>query len=393
MNMKIKKKKKKKILQIGKYYFPFQGGIENIVQNISEGLYHDGHTVEVLCSAQKAKNEYDEVNKIKITRTARLLTLFSQPILPFLFFHLWKALKGKDIIHLHSPNPLAEIMTLLIPSKIPIVITYHSDIVRQKTLLLFYRPFLMMALKKAKAIIVPTQNHIKYSPFLPKFEEKCHIVPFGQKMDYLVRTQKTDLLINQLKKDHGRFVLFVGRVVGYKGLTYLISAMKNSPYHCVIIGSGPLEEELKQQIKNQNLEHKVSMLGKVMDDELFKAYFYACEAFILPSISANENFGVVQIEAMYCERPVITTSIKSGVPAVGIPNKTTLLVPPKNPNALCEAMSKLYHNDILRKSLGKEGKKRADMIYTLDKMIQGHNQVYDLVSKAQHLMSDKETAA
>jgi glycosyltransferase involved in cell wall biosynthesis len=345
-----------KILQVGKFYHPYKGGMETVVKSLCEGLAEQGHDVTVLCSNTKFKFERETINGVKVLRSPSLGVLFSQPLCLLMPLFLLRYAKKYDTVQIHSPNPLIEFAMVFI-RHLNLFSMHHSDVVRQKFLKTFYSPIYKMFLKKVKAIFVPTQNHIEYSDSVKAFENKCELVPFFIDESRLPLNEEVEQSIQDLKQKHGRFGLFVGRLVGYKGIDVLIRAAKDVDHKVIVIGQGPLKDSLEEEIKKHHLENKVILMGRIDSSTEFAAYYYACHYVVLPSVTPNENFGMIQLEGMFCEKPIITTNLKSGVPAVGIPGETTLLVEPGDSDGLASQMTQLINDEVLAKRLGKSGKK------------------------------------
>jgi glycosyltransferase involved in cell wall biosynthesis len=377
-----RRSKSLKILQVGKYYSPFRGGVESMVQGLSEGLAKKDVEVTVLCASHEGEQGEEIIEGVKVIREKRYTTLFSQPITPGLLKDLHKLCRSMDLVHVHSPNPMAEFFTLFIPPEIPVVVTYHSDIIRQKILGPLYRPALRAFLNRANTIVVPTLNHIKYSNILHEYAAKCQVIPFGVDDTPFEATYSIKKKASELHETYGDFVLFVGRLVEYKGLEYLIEAMKNVNAQACLVGKGPLKLELQKQIQNLRLEERVHLLT-VDDNETLNAYYHACALFALPSVTPNENFGIVQLEAMHCGRPIVTTDLKSGVPAVGDRDVTCRIVPPRSSEALSLAINELLENELLRSRFGKAAKEKASRLYTLNAMVTSYHDLYlDLLGPA-----------
>jgi glycosyltransferase involved in cell wall biosynthesis len=359
-----------KVLQVGKFYDPYPGGMETVLRNICQGLRFRVD-VRVLV-ANTCASTVHENKDFPITRAASLGTVFSTSICPS--FPFWLKKFSADILHVHIPNPLAELSYFLSGRNTEMVAHFHSDIVRQKSLLLIYKPFLNRFYKRAVRIIVPTPNHINCSPFLPLHREKCRIVPFG------ISSRDFDLNHEEKKKvDHLKeevpTLLFVGRLVYYKGLDILIHAMADIQAKLWIIGNGPLETELKKLVLKLNLEKKVRFLGTVKQRDLVYRY-HACDMLVLPSVANSEMFGMVQLEAMACRKPVIATKLPTGVSWVNQDGITGILVPPKDVSALARAIQRLIQNPSLCKEMGQAGRKRVEEIFTIEKMVDGIMEVY-----------------
>jgi glycosyltransferase involved in cell wall biosynthesis len=358
-----------KILHVAKYYHPYSGGMESVVKDLCEGLVQKGHDVTVICSHDKATNEEEHINGVRVVRVARTGVLFGQNINPGFLKKLIELSNGKDLVHVHCPNPQAEAYCLGIPKDIPLVATYHSDVVRQKVLLKLYRPIFKKFLNRLQKIYVPTENHIIYSQFLPDYREKCELIPFGIREDFLATNDQNLKWAQDLRREHGPYALFVGRLVGYKGINVLIEAAKNFKHKVLIVGTGPEKENLEKKIKKLGLGDQVKLLGKVVDPAHFVGLYHGCEMLVLPSVTPNENFGVVQLEAMACSKPVVTTDIKSGVPVVGEKGKTCLIVKPGDPVQLSNAMNMIFNNLELKVSLGKRGRERFETHFMWKNMI------------------------
>jgi glycosyltransferase involved in cell wall biosynthesis len=360
-----------KVLQVGKFYDSYSGGMETVLKNLCEGL-KSKVDLHVLVS-NSSFGTIHEHSDFPVTRVGSLGTLLSTSISPSFPFWL-KKLSG-DIINVHVPNPLAELSYLLSRADGNLVVHFHSDIVRQKKLLRFYKPFLDTFYKKAVRIITPTPHHITCSSFLPRLQNKCRIVPYGiflKEFDLSIGQMR---MVDNLRDDRQPKVLFVGRLVYYKGVDILIQAMSNIPAKLWIIGTGPLEPYLKELAVKLDLKKKVEFLGTIPNRDLV-SYYHACDLFVLPSIAFSEMFGMVQLEAMACRKPVVATNLPTGVSWVNQDGLTGVLVPPQNVLALAQAMQKLIQNPSLIREMGEAGRKRVEEIFTAEKMTDGVMEVY-----------------
>jgi glycosyltransferase involved in cell wall biosynthesis len=355
-----------KVLQVGKFYPPFKGGMETVLEDLATGLAEHNIQTRVICSGDKDK--VIQHNNLSVYIYKSYFSFASQPFTPKMILTFYHHIYWADVIHIHSPNPIAEILSLFIFNK-KIVCTHHSDIHRQKFLKLIYFPLWNLFKKKVKYFSVPTINHIKYSDMINDCEAKTKIIPFG------IREEKYKK-IKEIKTHNEKYLLFVGRLVGYKGLKFLIDSMSQIDCTLIIIGRGPLKDELQQQISDLNLSQKVFIKSGVNSQEELNMYFKNAYAFILPSISKNENFGIVQLEAMLFSLPLIVTNIKSGVPLVGEPNRSTLLIEPKSSKELVQAIQKLLDDPLLAKKLGARGHELFQEKYRFEKMILDHIKLY-----------------
>jgi glycosyltransferase involved in cell wall biosynthesis len=364
-----------KILQLASFYTPTIGGMETVLQDLSEGLVASGDEVTVLCSSPNVHRADEIVRGVRVRRLSSLGKLLSQPMTPMLPLALRRLHHSFDVVHLHMPNPLAEASILALPRERPFVVTYHADIIRQRVLKTFYGPVQQAVLARSRRIVVPTENHIRYSEVLPEFASKCAVVPFGISRDRYRLEESARDLSRQLRQRHGRFVLFVGRLVYYKGVVDLIESMLNVDAKLVVVGDGPLRAQIAAKVHALHLEARVSLLGALEQPEL-NAYFDACEVLALPSISRSEGFGMTLLEGMLFGKPLVTTQLPSGVQIVNEDGHTGIQVQPRDPIALGAALRRLLSDDALRTTMGTAGRARLDERFSVDEMIRGYRDVY-----------------
>jgi glycosyltransferase involved in cell wall biosynthesis len=359
-----------RVLQLGKFYDPFVGGIETVLKEICESLAEQVQ-FQVLVANTRCRTEHEN-GKVPVTRVASMGNLFSCSMAPS--FPLWARRFDPDLIHVHLPNPLAELSALIADRDIPIVAHFHSDIVRQHNLLRLYGPFLEAFYRRANRIIVPTPRHIEISRFVSKHREKCRVVPFGVPLSRFELDETARKKVDGLR-DGLPSVLCVGRLVSYKGVEFLIRALERIKTRLWIIGTGPLEGSLRNLAQEKGLAHRVEFLGRVSAQDLV-AYYHACDVFVLPSITNAEMFGVAQLEAMACRKPVISTNLPTGVPWVNQHGKTGYVVPPRNAEELAKGIQHLISNPQLREEMGEAGRMRVEQHFTSTKMAAAVLQVY-----------------
>lgn len=364
-----------KVLQVNKLYYPHTGGIEKVVQQLAEGL-KDRTDMEVLVCQERGRSRTEIVNGVTVRRAGSLGVLFSLPIsLPFLW-KLRKLSRSKDILHFHMPFPLGDLGCLLSGYKGKVVVWWHSDVVRQKTLMKFYRPIMDKFLKRADVIVVATKGHIDGSDYLPKYRDKCVIIPFG--VDQAIEKKADEYIKKQpvLRHKDKINMLFVGRLVYYKGCDILLKAFRTvTGAELTLIGSGELEATLKEQAKVDGTLENVHFLGSVDEEQLSQA-FADCDVFVLPSVLKSEAFGLVQIEAMAYGKPVINTKLPSGVPYVSPDGVTGLTVPPSDPEALAKAMQWMVDHEEERLQMGRKARERVKEYYRTEQMLDLVYQVY-----------------
>ena len=235
------------------------------------------------------------------------------------------------------------------------MIWYHSDIVKQRFVAWLLKPLFRYCLEAAKFVIVSDLAIAKNSGLLSTYKGNLVAVPFAQRIpDDLTHGKHTERI--QL--------LAVGRLVYYKGYEYLIKAMQGLTADLVIIGTGPLRQDLEMLVKSLQLDN-VQIISPVTSDDLTR-YYRNCDVFILPSVENSEAFGLVQLEAMSYGKPVINTNLPTAVPSVSLNGVTGITVQPKDVVALRVAIQTLLTDANLRNQYGSAARKRVKSNYSFE---------------------------
>lgn len=380
-----------RVLQIFKYYHPSVGGVEKVARDIAEGLKGRIET-KVLTSHEDLRTVHDEVNGIEVIRAGRVTTRFSVPLAPRFPALMRKMATDVDILHFHLPYPLADVSYLLSRPHGRIVAWWHSEIVRPKQLTKLYRPLLDRFLKKADRIIVAAPQLVDNSSFLRRFREKCRVIPIGIDTGRFEPTDAIRAKVQGIRGAHGGpIILFVGRLIYYKGVDYLVEAfgrLQNRTATLLIVGEGPLQPQLEALASEKGIRDRTVFLGQVDDDDLL-GYYHACDLFVLPSIANTEAFGIVQLEAMACGKPVVSTDLPTGVPFINQHGKTGLIVPPGDAEALAGAIERLLDDPALAARYGEAGRKRVHEEFTREKMLDRVLDLYHEVMNAKSGRSDE----
>lgn len=361
-----------RVLHVGKFYAPHRGGIETHLQFLCTELrkYAD---VRVLVASGERRGSEEIIDGVPVTRAATPFSLASAPLCPGMIRAIHEA--QADIVHLHVPNPSAIMAYLASGHQGALVCTYHSDTVRQKILGPLFEPIMTQVLKRCDAIIVSSPNYIDSSPVVRRYKHLCHVIPFGIPVDEFERADHG--AVREIRERYGpNMIMSVGRHVYYKGFQFLIEAMERVNGKLVLIGDGPLRGECENLIRTKKLEDKVFILGRVED---VVPFYHASQLFVLPSIARSEAFGIVQIEAMACGKPVVNTNLDSGVPFVSLDGVSGLTVPPGDTVALAAAINTLLGDDELRARYGAAARRRVDQLFTLEAMTNKMLDLYEQV--------------
>jgi glycosyltransferase involved in cell wall biosynthesis len=294
-----------------------------------------------------------------------------------------------DLIHIHLPNPAAVLVYLASNHPGPLVVSYHSDTFRHKLLARAFEPLLKRTLERSQAIIASSQECVDNSPVLARFKTRCHIIPFGIPIkDFDVCDSDA---LQKIRERHGkRIVLAVGRLVYYKGFEYLIRAMQTVDAKLIIAGDGPLAGALQREIDQSGVAHRVSIIGGVTD---LVPYYHAADVFALPSTTRTEAFGIVQLEAMACGKPVVNTWLRTGVPSVSLNGITGLTVPPADHGALAAAINLLLDNPELRARYGAAARLRAQSEFSDELMTERTLELYRSLMKRTPINASKLVTA
>jgi len=351
-----------KILHISKLYYPWTGGVERNLQELVESI-NEKTGVKVLCCEVMGKTKHEKINNVEILKSCSLGLILSIPISPCFPYHFKKLTKEADLIHYHSLFPLAESMEIIFNPGKKKIVTIHYERLRRNYLMVIYKPFLREFLKRMDIIIIPSKAFLN-SKLISGFEDKIEVIPFGidiKKFELLPHIKERK---EEIRKKYGfPIILFVGNLLPYKGLKYLILCNERYYGKLLIVGDGSQRDELIKIVHKNNLMEKVYFLGKKSYAELV-SFYHASDIFVLPSL--YESFGNVQLEAMACGKPVINTNIPTAVPEVSVHGETGLTVPPADSSALTEAIKRLLDNNEERIEYGMRARQRVENFYSIE---------------------------
>lgn len=361
------------ILHIYKDYFPVEGGIENHIKQLAEAQAARGHAVSVLVTSRNRRTHVEHINGVRVVFAARLATISSAPVSPAMFALL--ARERPDIAHVQFPYPWGEVANLFFGRARATVMTYQSDIVRQKYLRVVYAPLMRRVLARVDRIIATSPNYMASSRVLAPFRDKCTAIPMG--------IDPTPFLIPARPRGEvggGEIrLLFVGALRYYKGLQYLLAALPAIPgARLVVVGTGPMGRAWQALASELGLAGRVDFVGEVPNSQL-PPYYQACDIFVLPSSERSEAFGLVQLEAMASAKPVVCTELDTGTSYVNVNGETGLVVPARDPGALAAAVNRLCADARLRARMGEAGRARVLQEFTLAKMADRVMETYSAI--------------
>jgi len=281
-----------------------------------------------------------------------------------------------DVIQIHYPWPFADLVHILSGVRKPVVVTYHSDIVRQGWLEQLYRPLRRLFFRSVDVVVATSPNYMDTSTFLQRVKEKCTTIPLGLCPEsYTPPSQAAQSGITE--KFGSGYFLFVGVLRYYKGLDILIDAAARNGLPVVIAGKGPEESSLRAEVRRRALRN-VHFTGFVSDDEK-AALFKSCRAVVFPSCLRSEAFGVTLLEGLLFGKPLISCEIGTGTTFVNIDQETGLVVPPRDAMALALAMRLLHENEDLAEQMGKSARERFNRVFAGDIVGNSYAKLYQKV--------------
>jgi len=355
------------ILHLGKYYPPEPGGMEYVVKSLAEATRSElNHYCLVAAKAGETRVE-NPANGITVHYLKERGTLLLTPVLPSLPFvlHRLRMTMRPSVIVLHYPNPMAIVavfLSLLLASKREaLVMWHHADVIFEERwkrfLYALFRPIEEFVFRRADAFVAATPHHVRESAILRRFKNRAFTIPFAVPDAWFDASPEEEAAGAKVRaRLGGRFLLFVGRFVPYKGLDTLLAAAGSIDARIVLVGTGPLEGYLRREIVAKGLAEKVSLSGNVED---LRPWYLGCEFLVLPSNSALEAFGIVQIEAMALGKPVVSSDLPTGVTYVNRNGKTGLTFHVGDDAGLAEACNRLLSDTILRGRLGENARRRT----------------------------------
>jgi glycosyltransferase involved in cell wall biosynthesis len=353
------------------------GGIPEAIACLAKGMSPQ-HESCVLVARSRGWGRHYTFDGIPVEALASLGTLFSTPIAPSFPFVLANRSRKVDLVAFHHPFPLNDIAaTFGIPRRTALVVHWHAEIVRQRSLTRLVTPFIRRTLARAQRIIVSHPSLQSESPFLAAHSEKCSTIPYGVDVSYWTELDSPQhRRVEQLRSQHPRLVIATGRLVPYKGFRVLIEALRQVDATAIIVGEGPLRGELLQTARQLGVDHRITLTGKLSRDDL-KVHLHAARLYALPSVTPEEAFGIVQLEAMAAGLPIVNTALPTGVPRVARHGLEGLTVPPNDPVALAAAIRQLLADQELAQRLGSTGRARATAEYGVEAFVKRTEGVYE----------------
>ncbi len=354
------------------------GGIEQVIHQIATGCSKFGVKTDVLSLTTQQVERTTAMDGYLAHRARMDVQIASTGFSVSALFHFAQLVKKADIVHYHFPWPFMDLVHFAVRVKQPTVLTYHSDIIRQKNWLKLYRPLKSIFLGDITRIVATSPNYLETSAVLGKYKHKVSVIPIGlDKSSYLHSSSQR--MENWRKTIGDKFFLFIGVLRYYKGLHILLEAAQGTNYPIVIVGAGPIEYELKSQAKKLGLIN-VHFVGYLSDFDK-DALLTLCYAVLFPSHLRSEAFGVSLLEGAMYGKPMISSEIGTGTTYINIGKETGLVVPPGDATALRHAMRCLWENPAMATAMGIRAEERYWRYFTANQMVNSYVDLYRCLLK------------
>lgn len=361
-----------RVLHVFKTYLPdTHGGVEQVIYQLAEGGVRHGIESHVfsLSAAGAAHNVPFEHHTTHRSRQDLYLASTGFSLSAIRDF---RALVARmDVVHYHFPWPYMDLLHLMRGTRRPSLVTYHSDIVKQRVLLQAYRPLMRHFLGSMDRIVASSPNYAATSPELSRLADKVQIIPFGlDRATY--PPASAERLAHWRERLGPRFFLFVGGLRYYKGLEYLLDAVRGTDVVLAVCGGGAAEAALRQRAQGCANVH---FLG-ALDDADKVALLTLCEAFVLPSHLRSEAFGVSLLEAAMLGKPLVCCEIGTGTTYINRDGETGLAVPPADVPALRAALLTLWQDPARARALGEGARERFEALFSGEVMVDAYAKLY-----------------
>jgi glycosyltransferase involved in cell wall biosynthesis len=364
-----------KVLHFFKTYYPdTMGGVEQVIFQLAEGGIQHGIKSEVLYLSPRGAMRDERVARHIVHRSYENLQIASTGFSIGAIKDFYELAKQVDVIHYHFPWPFMDLVHFLTGIKKPTVVTYHSDIVKQKTLLRVYNPLMHAFLKSVDVIVASSPNYVSSSEVLRRYKNKVRVVPIGIAQD--TYPEVSELSVKRWRDVLGeRFFLFVGALRYYKGLDFLLEAAEQTKLPVVIIGGGPMEVALKRKAEGLSLTN-VFFLGALPDSDK-AAIMSICYSLIFPSHLRSEAFGITLLEGAMYGKPLISCEIGTGTTYINIDGETGRVAAPGDSDSLAKIMTEMWSDPVTAAKMGENALNRYNDLFKAEDMVKSYIHIYE----------------
>jgi glycosyltransferase involved in cell wall biosynthesis len=365
-----------KILHFFKTYYPLAyGGVQQVIYQLAEGAVKSGSYVDVL-SLSPSAFESNRIGSHFSHYSKQNFYVASTGFSISSIGDFKKLAENADVIHYHFPWPFMDMVHFLADLNKPTVVSYHSDIVKQKWLLQFYKPLMKRFLSDVDVVVASSPNYCESSSILSGLLKKPEVIPFGlDETSYpIVSASKIEYWRSIVGN---KFFLFVGFLRYYKGLSFLLDALVGLDYPLVIVGEGPCERDLKQQAETLKLKN-IYFVGAISDEDKCTLY-ELCYSVVFPSHLRSEAYGMTLLESSMYGKPMISCEIGTGTTFINLHGETGIAVSPANSSSLRTAIVCIWSDPIKANEMGRNARIRFEKYFTAEKMVGSYMKIYNRV--------------
>ena len=369
-----------RVLHFYKTYYPDSvGGIEQVIRQLCVGTTRLGVSNTVLSLSRHKDLAPIQFDGHTVVRMPLNFEIASNACSVQALGALARMAADADVVHYHFPWPFMDLAHFMARVDKPTVVSYHSDIVRQKRWLRLYQPLKHRFLRSVDSIVAASPNYLASSTVLARYPDKTRVITYG--LDKSTFPVADPCRLAYWRERVGpKFFLFVGVLRYYKGLHFLLEAAKGLDYPIVIVGTGPEETALKEQAARLGLTNVIFTGG--LDERDKAALLSLAYALVFPSHLRSEAFGISLLEGAMYGKPMISCEIGTGTTYINLDGETGLAVPPSNPQALRGAMHTLWENPELARRMGARAAERYHELFTSEQMAAGYTSLYqELVAR------------
>jgi glycosyltransferase involved in cell wall biosynthesis len=372
-----------RVLHAYKVFRPdVDGGVPAVITTAASGSAPEISSRILVARGQAGLGRSYEDNGASVRAVASLGNCLGMPIAPGFPIALAAEARKADLVALHLPFPLNDIGALGIPSRLPIVVHWHADVIGRRMVARALEPLFHRTLRRAARIIVADNAIVESSDLLGAYRTKCEAVPFGiDTSDWGALDPEQSDRAQRLRERNPRLVVALGRLVAYKGFDVLVRALRQLDCHLLIIGTGTQQKHLESLAGDLGVRAKISFVGYLSQGDV-KVHLHAARVFAFPSITRAETFGIAQLEAMAAGLPIVNTSIPTAVPRIARNGIEALTVPQGDVAALSAAISRLLDDEALASRLGTAGRERAREAFDRQLFLARLNRIYHEVHEA-----------
>lgn len=368
-----------RVLHVYKTYYPDTvGGIEQVLFQLARGLSSLGVENRIFTLSPSAQPPVIMRPEAEVHRSRITIDIASNGMSLPALAAFRRELAWADVVHYQFPWPFGDVLHMLWGRGKPSVVSYQSDIVRQKQLMRFYAPLMNRFLRSVDRVVATSPGYSRSSVVLQSLPRPPAVIPNGIDEDTYPAVDPARTARWRAELGEG-FFLFVGVLRYYKGLYTLLEAAKGFEARIVVAGDGPEAARLTAQLRGEGIRN-VTLLGQVSEEDKI-ALLSLCRAFVFPSHVRSEAFGMSLVEAAMCSRPMISCEIGTGTSYINEDGVTGWTVPPGEAAPLLAAMRKLHEDADLAREMGRKARARYEALFTARHMARAYLEIYEALPR------------